>query len=411
MIVYKTILLLIVSCVFTLSVSAQDFRTDAYGDARIIGKLDLHEELDTSIVIIGYKAGNKSQQFNTGGGDINTTLVGSNSGENLTLGTNNTFFGNEAGRYCDSTFFNSFFGSSAGLVNRGIHNSYFGFGVGANNREGRQNSFFGSNSGNLNETGSFNTFFGYATGLNNSEGSHNTYVGNLTGLWNELGSFNTFIGSESGGPQTNDSIVGSIAIGFGSRVDCNHCATIGSEGANAVNVGIGESNPESVLHIKQKVIGPTGGFRIDLPNIGSWNMYLNNSAKLNFALNGNRLGFIDEVSGDYMATSDMLLKTDISGVESVIDDVMKLNPVWYHFKRNGEEDPRTLGFLAQDIQKLFPELVSESEEGLGLAYSKLSVVALKAIQEQQDIIKTQQKAIQSLSAKLTSIERQLEELR
>ena len=50
-------------------------------------------------------------------------------------------------------------------------------------------------------------------------------------------------------------------------------------------------------------------------------------------------------------------------------------------------DEKIIGFLAQDVQVLFPELVKHREdEYLGLNYDDFGVIAIKAIQEQQKII-------------------------
>jgi F0F1-type ATP synthase epsilon subunit len=56
----------------------------------------------------------------------------------------------------------------------------------------------------------------------------------------------------------------------------------------------------------------------------------------------------------------------------------------YHYKTNNDNDPRLYGFIAQDVEKIFPEFVSVAENGFkGIAYSNFSVVAIQAIQEQQ----------------------------
>ena len=63
----------------------------------------------------------------------------------------------------------------------------------------------------------------------------------------------------------------------------------------------------------------------------------------------------------------------------------------------GKED---VGFVAQDIYKYVPEIVSKpdnEDEGMwGLDYSKLTVILTAAMQEQQDQIESQQKEIDEL---------------
>jgi hypothetical protein len=60
---------------------------------------------------------------------------------------------------------------------------------------------------------------------------------------------------------------------------------------------------------------------------------------------------------------------------------MQLNPSTYHFKDVPAESPRSLGLIAQEVEPLFPELVSEKDGLLAMNYAGLSVVAVKAIQE------------------------------
>ena len=73
-----------------------------------------------------------------------------------------------------------------------------------------------------------------------------------------------------------------------------------------------------------------------------------------------------------------------------LNEILKLKPVMYDWK-NEEKGSDNIGFIAQDVQEVIPELVNESEmlngkEGetkLGVEYSKMVAVLTKAIQEQQ----------------------------
>ena len=78
--------------------------------------------------------------------------------------------------------------------------------------------------------------------------------------------------------------------------------------------------------------------------------------------------------------------------------VKQLKPLQYHYIDNQERDPLTMGFLAQEVQPLFPNAVSQENENsiLGIDYSKFAVISIKAIQEQQALIKGQNKVIQQL---------------
>ncbi|MFN3329287.1 MAG: tail fiber domain-containing protein, partial [Fervidobacterium pennivorans] len=58
---------------------------------------------------------------------------------------------------------------------------------------------------------------------------------------------------------------------------------------------------------------------------------------------------------------------------------------------------RQIGFIAQDVEKVFPELVFEDSEGIkSLDYSKFTPVLLQAIKEQQQQIEKLQQENEEL---------------
>ena len=85
-------------------------------------------------------------------------------------------------------------------------------------------------------------------------------------------------------------------------------------------------------------------------------------------------------SGGFYESSDERLKNILNPIRVNLDELSKLRKVYYLWKDNSSSDVQ-LGVIAQDIQKLYPELVStNSDTGyLSLSYDKLSVIALEAI--------------------------------
>ena len=85
-------------------------------------------------------------------------------------------------------------------------------------------------------------------------------------------------------------------------------------------------------------------------------------------------------SSGFYESSDERLKNILNSVKVNLDDLAKLRKVYYLWN-NTPEDGRQLGMIAQDVQKLYPELVSMDKNTgyLSLAYDKLSVIALEAI--------------------------------
>jgi Chaperone of endosialidase len=84
-------------------------------------------------------------------------------------------------------------------------------------------------------------------------------------------------------------------------------------------------------------------------------------------------------NGAYENTSDRRVKENIVGAPYGLTEVLSLNPV--SFNRIGQERVE-LGFVAQDVQPVIPEAVSQfDEDHLGLSESMLIPVLVKAIQE------------------------------
>lgn len=85
-------------------------------------------------------------------------------------------------------------------------------------------------------------------------------------------------------------------------------------------------------------------------------------------------------SSGFYESSDERLKSILNPVKVNLNDLSKLRKIYYLWN-NTPEDGRQLGMIAQDVQKLYPELVSMDKNTgyLSLAYDKLSVIALEAI--------------------------------
>ena len=100
------------------------------------------------------------------------------------------------------------------------------------------------------------------------------------------------------------------------------------------------------------------------------------------------------VSGDiiaYGSPSDISLKENIKPIENALDKVEKLQGVTFDWKEKQEDIlniKEDIGFIAQDVQKVLPELVRENENGkLSLRHQGVIPVLLEAIKELSDRIK------------------------
>jgi DNA-binding transcriptional regulator GbsR (MarR family) len=98
------------------------------------------------------------------------------------------------------------------------------------------------------------------------------------------------------------------------------------------------------------------------------------------------------------------LKKDVKTTEYGLKEVLKLRPVNYTWKDNDRKD---LGFIAQEIREILPEIVLESDDEMKtllMNYNGVIPVLVKAIQEQQKIIQNQNTAIEQLKAENKDIQ-------
>lgn len=133
-----------------------------------------------------------------------------------------------------------------------------------------------------------------------------------------------------------------------------------------------------------------------------------------------------EMWANVITTSDARMKTNISSMSSKqsIDKLKELNPVTYNLIQKENVSTKMMavadtasvqklydeksqffqkpkyGLLAQDVQKVYPDLVYEDQEGnLGIDYTGLIPVLISAIQEQEKKIEKLEKEIAGLKEK------------
>ena len=91
-----------------------------------------------------------------------------------------------------------------------------------------------------------------------------------------------------------------------------------------------------------------------------WAIFYDGTDDLRFNWNGADRAFINNVNGAYVMLSDARLKKDVQSLDSVLDGVLQLRPASYQYLDNTSDDPRSLGFIAQEVGEIFPNLVRES---------------------------------------------------
>ncbi len=118
-----------------------------------------------------------------------------------------------------------------------------------------------------------------------------------------------------------------------------------------------------------------------------------------------------------MTCSDIRYKKDITSLKNVLPDLLKLQGIKYNW-RVGEfpnmhfNDKRDIGFIAQEMEKTFPEIVTTNKDGYkSIDYAKLTPVLVEAIKEQQKMIEDQRSAIIKLEANNNNQQSEIEKIK
>jgi hypothetical protein len=330
-------------------------------------------------------SGSDNSFFGRAAGGANTTGVqnaffGRLAGQSNVAGNNNTFFGFEAGK-ANTTNNNSFFGTQSGLVNTsGTANAFFGFGSGAENTIGSDNSFFGVNTGRGNTEGARNTFIGRVAGRFNTTGFENTYIGYNTAASSITGNNNIAIGASA---NVSDGLSFATVIGSGASVTSSNTVVIG-RGADTVRVN-GTFRAAGTAHF-------TNDVHINLTGSGN--------------TNGEQVCWDTGTDRIMDCVSSIRYKTNVETIDSGLDLVKRLRPVFFDWKLSGK---RSIGFIAEEVDEVEPRLATRSKtnEVRGVNYDSISAVLVSAVKEQQTQIERLEKTVSEQKVQIDELIRSI----
>ena len=120
-------------------------------------------------------------------------------------------------------------------------------------------------------------------------------------------------------------------------------------------------------------------------------------------LSMNDVTFSDNVTvtGDVVISSDARLKSNIVSLGSTLSKLLLLDGKSYKMNVDGDQK---IGVLAQDVQKVFPELVTKGDnEMLAVNYQGLVPVLINALKEQQKEIETYRNEVSELKKQFAEI--------
>ena len=263
----------------------------------------------------------------------------------------------------------------------------------------------------LGSTGSNNTFLGSNAGRDNSSGISNTYIGREAGEQNITGNRNTFVGTQAGEKNTD---AANVFVGY----------QAGQNNTGTGNVFVGNEAGSSETGSNKLYIANSSGTPLILGDFSSNVVTINGEAKIgghlepslpdvyNLGDGASKWFEVWAVVGT-IQTSDRRYKQNIHDLPYGLHEVMQFRPVSYTWKTRPEVGTN-IGLIAQDVQSVISEVVrvgDDPDQTLGLNYSELVPVLIKAIQEQQNIIDAQNKEVATLREEMKAIQVAIEMLK
>jgi len=111
------------------------------------------------------------------------------------------------------------------------------------------------------------------------------------------------------------------------------------------------------------------------------------------------------IKGNLTEGSDIRLKENLVPINSVLPQLKQLNGYRYNWK-NSRNDQLQIGLVAQEVKKLFPELVKENSEGfLSVNYSKFVPILIEGFKELEERNEASEAEIKELKSRLVLLEK------
>ncbi len=409
--------------------------------------------------------GTESLSSNTVGADnvgvgANTLTYNTNKNNLVAIGSNALYNNGNGASANNEAISNTAVGSYAMYYNnKGSYNTALGWQSLYRNTEGIKNTSLGNKALHDNSTGNGNTATGYNALITNTTGSYNVANGFSALSSNTTGHSNVAIGVKalySNIDKSNLIAVGDSALYSNTTGECN--TAIGSE--SMLNNESGNYNTSTGYH---SLFNNTSGIcntaygsgALKMNGTGNYNTaigydaYFYNNLDNTICIGYNSGGMAEAdnrveignssitwIGGQvgWSTYSDRRIKKDIEENVAGLDFITRLRPVTYHLdihkqnqmknrgkniKKEAEWDSkydieqiRMTGFIAQEVEQAAKEAgydfsgVQKANDELGMysvRYSEFVVPLVKAVQEQQEIIKNQQNKINDLQKQIDEL--------
>jgi len=125
--------------------------------------------------------------------------------------------------------------------------------------------------------------------------------------------------------------------------------------------------------------------------------------------NKKKKGTIEDNDGGGWGLSDKNLKTDIHTLDDALFKIMKLRGVEFHWKKKGWSKHQKYGVIAQELQRVYPEMVIKRKDGyLQVNYQALIaplIESVKSLKRENDKLK---KDLNNLNQRVMKLEKLLQ---
>ena len=135
-------------------------------------------------------------------------------------------------------------------------------------------------------------------------------------------------------------------------------------------------------------------------NSGGWAnsqdlvFYVDENERVRISNNGHLTASGNITASGFLYSSDKTLKKNIKSITNPLERIIQLEGVSFNWKKDNQE---SIGLIAQDVEKVFPELVSTNKEGLKtVAYGNLIAPLIEALKIQDNKIEQLIKEIKQL---------------
>ncbi len=316
---------------------------------------------------------------NTGTGN---TSIGHSTLRANTTGTNNVAVGVNALTANVDGNFNVAVGDRSMAANTsGEQNVAIGIMTMFSNTTGNDNMAVGSYALQYNTTGIGNIGHGYESLASNTTGNYNIAIGTSSLGANTTGSYNIMLGTGGGGVSTGSY---NVIIGAG----------LLSNGASSNNVIISDAQ---------------GNIKIQSDATGNTAIGTTPTANKLTVFNGTTTGHY--TTSGWTHSSDARLKHDVIPLRNSLDKILQLSGVEYKFN-NDPSDEKQIGFIAQQVEPVFPEVVRTDEKGFkSMIYSNLVAPIVEAIKSLKIMTDSNSREIASVKQENIQLKKENEKMK